>query len=153
MNEDTQRSALRELRSLLAQKAHFEVHPVDIEDARQRYTEEGFEFTTELQKFVETYGELTVTWTYSHGETEFTTSTERTMDAAHSTPRSARIYGQRIGQPVLIVGTAFSTEEAVLLAGNGEIFLAGDAGIQRVAKGFENAVQALVTGEWDKTFF
>ncbi|MER6050437.1 hypothetical protein ABT168_23830 [Streptomyces sp. NPDC001793] len=63
-----------------------------------------------------------------------------------------RVFGDRIGSPVLLVGTATDTREAVLPAGDGDVHPAGDAGIQRVAGGFGNAVRALVAGGWDKTF-
>jgi hypothetical protein len=56
-------------------------------------------------------------------------------------PLWPRIYGRRLGQPVLPIGIAFSTEEAVLLAENGDILFGGDAGMQRVANGFGAAIQ------------
>ncbi|MER7987649.1 SUKH-3 domain-containing protein [Streptomyces noursei] len=153
MSGNTERRGLEALRSSLEGRARFEVHPSDIEQARQRYEEEGFEFTAGLREFLETYGEFTVTWSYRFGETFLTTSVEETMDSAHSLPRSVGIFGKRIGSPVLLVGTATDTQEAVLLADDGDVYLAGDAGIQRVANGFDDAVRALVEGEWDKTFF
>ncbi|WP_376771249.1 SUKH-3 domain-containing protein [Streptomyces boluensis] len=67
--------------------------------------------------------------------------------------RSVRVYGRRLGLHVVPLGVAFSTEEAVLLAENGDIFFGGDAGMQRVAHGLDTAVEALVTDDWDKTFF
>ncbi|GAA2665577.1 SUKH-3 domain-containing protein [Streptomyces lunalinharesii] len=153
MSENTARPGLEELRDSLADRARFEIHPSDVEQARQRYEEEGFEFTAGLREFLQTYGEFTVTWSYRFGETFLTTSAEETMDSAHSLPRSIGIFGKRIGSPVLLVGTAFDTQEAVLLADDGDVYLAGDAGIQRVANGFGDAVRALVEGAWDKTFF
>jgi hypothetical protein len=59
---------------------------------------------------------------------------------------------ERLGFPVALVGTAFDTEEAVLLAEDGDILLYRDAGFQRVANGFDSAVRAVVTGDWDKTY-
>ncbi|WP_030670886.1 SUKH-3 domain-containing protein [Streptomyces rimosus] len=153
MSGEAERKEIEELRSSLAGRARFEVHPLDIEQARQRYTEEGFEFTSEVREFLEAYGEFTVTWSYRFGETFLTTSVEETMDSAHSLPRSVRIFGKRIGRPVLLAGTATDTQEAVLLADSGDVYLAGDAGIQHVATGFAHAVRALVTDDWDKTFF
>ncbi|AJC53683.1 MULTISPECIES: SUKH-3 domain-containing protein [Streptomyces] len=144
---------LEELRNALAGKARFEIHPLDIEEARRRYTEEGFEFTIALREFLEKYGEFTVTWSFRFGETFLTTSVAQTMDSAHSLPRSVRVFSTRIGRPVLLVGTATDTQEAVLLSDDGDVYLAGDAGIQRVANGFDNALRALVTGDWDKRFF
>ncbi|RXS83479.1 RHS repeat-associated core domain-containing protein, partial [Streptomyces sp. TM32] len=153
MNGNTERWELEALRNSLADRARFEIHPLDIAEARRRYEEEGFEFTAGIREFLETYGEFTVTWSYRFGETFLTTSVEETMDSAHSLPRSVSIFGKRIGRPVVLVGTATDTQEAVLLADNSDVYLAGDAGIQRVANGFGNAVRALVAGDWDKTFF
>ncbi|GGN36971.1 hypothetical protein GCM10012285_11300 [Streptomyces kronopolitis] len=153
MNGNTERRELEALRNSLADRARFEIHPLDIAEARRRYEEEGFEFTAGIREFLETYGEFTVTWSYRFSETFLTTSVEETMDSAHSLPRSVRIFGKRIGRPVVLVGTATDTQEAVLLADNSDVYLAGDAGIQRVASGFGNAVRALVAGDWDKTFF
>ncbi|AJP05222.1 hypothetical protein TU94_31170 [Streptomyces cyaneogriseus subsp. noncyanogenus] len=63
------------------------------------------------------------------------------------------VLAKRLGFPVALVGTAFDTAEAVLLAEDGDILLYGDAGFQRVANGFDSAVRAVVTGDWDKTYF
>jgi hypothetical protein len=153
MNDTAERPAIQELRDALSGAANFEVHPLDIEDACRQYAEDGYEVTPQLREFLENYGELTVTWQFRESEVEVTTSVERTLEATHATPRNARIFAKRLGRPVLLVGTAFETEECVLLADNGDILLAGDAGFQRIAGGFENAVRALVTGDWDKTFF
>lgn len=79
-----------------------------------------------------------------------TISVEAALDVFAPNIRS---YARRLGMPVLPVGTAFETDETVLVAGNGDVLLAGDAGMQRVANGFEEAVRALVSGEWDRTFF
>nr|WP_272920628.1 SUKH-3 domain-containing protein [Streptomyces sp. SID8367] len=102
---------------------------------------------------MEQYGEITVAWMWRQREQTLTTSVETTRESTHATPRTVRILGKRLGSPVLLVGTVFSTEEAVLLAENGDILTYGDAGFQRVGHGFEHAVRALVAGDWDKTFF
>ncbi|MGW1818647.1 hypothetical protein ACWCQM_34435 [Streptomyces sp. NPDC002125] len=68
-------------------------------------------------------------------------------------PAYVRSLEKRLGMSALPVDTALSTEEVVLLAGNGDIVLGGDAGLQRVAHGFEEAVRALISGDWDMTFF
>ncbi|WP_268977862.1 hypothetical protein [Streptomyces sp. GS7] len=39
-----------------------------------------------------------------------------------------------------------------MLADNSDVYRACDAGFQRVANGFDNAVRALVADDWDKTF-
>ncbi|KUL36072.1 hypothetical protein ADL22_25515 [Streptomyces sp. NRRL F-4489] len=153
MSGENARPGIEELRESLAGAARFETHPLDMERARRRYEEEGFAFTAGVREFLEAYGEFTVTWRYGFGETFLTTSVAETMDSAHSLPRSVGFFGRRIGPPVLLVGTATDTQEAVLLAGDGDVYLAGDAGIQRVANGFGNAVRSLVMGDWEKRFF
>lgn len=127
--------------------------PLDVEAAYRRYAADGYEVSTRLRDFLEEYGELTMVFTARPSTFELTTSVETTLESAHATPRSLRIFAQRLEQPVLLVGTAFETEESVLLARNGDVFLYGDAGFQRVANGFENAVRAFATGDWDRTFF
>ncbi|WP_457031089.1 SUKH-3 domain-containing protein [Kitasatospora sp. P5_F3] len=126
---------------------------MDLEDLCRQYTEDGYEITSRLREFLAAYGELSVAWPFRDSGVEITTSTERTLEGTHATPRNIRIYAQRLGQGVALVGVAFSTEDCVLLAENGDILLAGDAGLQRVGNSFESAVQALVTGNWDKTSF
>ncbi|MEU1229676.1 hypothetical protein [Streptomyces sp. NPDC005828] len=66
---------------------------------------------------------------------------------------NARYFEKRLGMSALPVGVAFETAEMVLLGENGGIVLGGDAGVQRVAHGFEEAVRALISGDWDMTFF
>ncbi|MGF2212081.1 hypothetical protein [Streptomyces albidoflavus] len=51
------------------------------------------------------------------------------------------------------VGSAFVTEEVVLIARGGDVFLAGDAGMQYVGNGFMQSMQTLVSGVWGKKFF
>ncbi|MEU5389455.1 MULTISPECIES: SUKH-3 domain-containing protein [Kitasatospora] len=144
------RPALEHLRSALTGVERFEVGPLDLDDACRQYTEEGYEVTPWLREFLTDYGELTVTWMHRDWEEELTTSVESAMDAPI---RNVRSYARRIGRPVLPIGAVFSTAEYLLLAEDGEVLFGGDAGIQRVAHGFEAAVRALVTGDWDKTFF
>ena len=150
MSGATGRPALERLRTALAGATRFEVGPLDVEDACRQYVEDGYEVTGQLRVFLANYAELTVVWKFRDWEEEVSTSVERALDAP---ARNVRIYAKRIGSPVLPVGAAFSTNEVLLLAENGDILLGGDAGIQRVAHDFEDAVHALVTGNWDKTFF
>lgn len=150
MNSNNERPTIQGLQERLAGGARIDAYPLDLEDACTRYVEAGYESTAQLREFLEQYGELTVTWLFRGNETYLKVSVEEGLDVP---ARNVRIYGKRLGQPVLPVGIATSTEEAVLLAENGDILFAGDAGMQRVANGFEAAIQALVTGEWDKTFF
>ncbi|MEY9992248.1 hypothetical protein ABIE67_004280 [Streptomyces sp. V4I8] len=100
-----------------------------------------------LREHLETYGELTVTWPFRTNETCLKAAAEEALDVP---PRNVHNYGRRLGRPVLPLGIAFSTEEAVLLAENGDLLFAGDAGMQRVANGFETALVALVTDDWDR---
>jgi hypothetical protein len=153
MTDTRERPALQELRDALSGTATFEFHSLDIESACRQYTEDGYDVTPQLREFLEHYGEITVTWMWRQREQQLTTSVETTLESAHATPRNVRVLSKRLDTPVLLVGTVFSTEECVLLAENGDVLFYGDAGFQRVANGFENAVRALVAGDWDKSFF
>ncbi|MFE0190912.1 SUKH-3 domain-containing protein [Streptomyces sp. NPDC058989] len=153
MNDTPERRALQELRDVLPESATFEVNHLDVEEACQRYTEDGYEVTGQLREFLERYGELALVLKFQNSEMELTTSVERTLASTHADPRNVRIFSKKLGQPVVLVGTAFVTEEAVLLAENDDILFFGDAGYQRIANGFENAIHALAAGDWDRTFF
>ncbi|MEU6844892.1 SUKH-3 domain-containing protein [Streptomyces sp. NPDC046716] len=153
MTDTRQRPALRTLRDDLAGTASLTLHELDVEQACGQYAEDGYEITSRLREFLERYGEITVTWLWRQREQTLTTSVGTTLESTHATPRNVRVLGKRLGSPVLLVGTVFSTEESVLLAENGDILFYGDAGFQRVGHGFEDAVRALVAGDWDKTFF
>ncbi|MFE1775541.1 SUKH-3 domain-containing protein [Streptomyces sp. NPDC059008] len=153
MNGTPERRALQELRDALPGSATIEANPLDVEEACQRYTEDGYEVTDQLREFLERYGELTLVLKFQTSEMELTTSVERTLRSTHATPRNVRIFSKELGQRVLLVGTAFVTEEAVLLAENDDVLFVGDAGYQRIANGFENAIRALAAGDWDRTFF
>ena len=150
MNSNHDRPAVRALRGRLAGAARIDAHPVDVEDACKQYAEAGYDVGAPLRQHLEIYGELTVTWHFRANETSLKVAVEEALDVSR---RNVRNYSRRLGQPVLPLGIAFSTEDAVLLADNGDIFFAGDAGMQRVANGFEAAIVALVTDDWDKTFF
>lgn len=125
---------------------------VDSESACRKYEAAGYAVTPWLLEFVNRYGEITVSWpaTYGGDDNELTTTVE---DALEAPIRNIRIYSKRLGRPLLPVGMVFMTEERVLLAENGEILFGGDAGLQKVANGFEETVQALLADDWDKTFF
>ncbi|CQR60349.1 SUKH-3 domain-containing protein [Streptomyces leeuwenhoekii] len=153
MNDSSDRRAIQEIRIALPETADLQVQPLDLDDACRRYTEDGYEVTAQLRQFLAVYGELTVAWTSGEWTHELTTSVERALESTHATPRTLAVLTKRLGFPVSLVGTAFDTEEAVLLAENGDILLYGDAGFQRVASGFGSAVRALVTGDWDKSYF
>lgn len=68
-------------------------------------------------------------------------------------PGNIRVFSQRVGRPLIPIGSAFETEEVVLIASDGDVFLAGDPGIQYVGNGFKQSMQAMISGNWDKTFF
>ncbi|MEV5508757.1 SUKH-3 domain-containing protein [Streptomyces orinoci] len=154
MNGTPERRAIQELRDALSGTvAELEIHPMDVTDACHKYAEEGYEVTDRLREFLERYGELTVTWHWRGVKQELTTSVERTLESTHAMPRTLEILAKRLGQPLLLVGTVFDTEDAVLLAENRDILFYSDAGFQRVAGGFGQAVLAVVTDAWDKTFF
>ena len=147
-------SRLREesLSRAFAGASRVECGPVDVEAARLAYREAGFDVTDGLVEFLGTYGETTVFWP-SHVTGDETSLTISVAEAAQAFAPNVRHYEKRPGMSALPVGVAFETEEMVLLAENGDIGLGGDAGVQRVAHGFEDAVRALISGHWDMTFF
>ncbi|MFE9137161.1 hypothetical protein [Streptomyces sp. NPDC007355] len=123
---------------------------MDVEAARLAYLEAGLDVTDALVAFLGTYGETTVFWP-SHvtgDETSLTISVEEATAAFN-----LRYYEKRLGMSALPVGIALSTEETVLLAENGDIVLGVEGLVQRVANGFEESVRALISGDWDMTFF
>ncbi len=142
-----------ELKEALSDAASVDFGEVDVEAALARYREAGYEVTDQLRNFLENYGELTVTWLSRVHQRVASLST--TVDSAMEVFPALvkRGYTERLGMPVLPVGLAFETEDAVLLAENGDILFGSDAGMQRVAGGFEEAVKALISGNWDRTFF
>ncbi|GAA0665954.1 hypothetical protein GCM10010193_16780 [Kitasatospora atroaurantiaca] len=153
MTDTHEREGVPALRAALAGAARIEVHPLDVEDACRQYAEDDYEVTDRLREFLAAWGELTVTWQFRERDVVLTTAVEPTLESAHATPRNLGIFARRLGQEVAIVGTAFVTEEAVLLAENGDILLVGDVGFQRVANGFDEAIRRLVAADYDRTFF
>ncbi|MEV5343537.1 SUKH-3 domain-containing protein [Streptomyces sp. NPDC052676] len=152
MSDEQSRAREESLIRAFAGASRVECGPVDVEAARLAYQEAGFDVTNELVEFLKTYGETTVFWP-SHvtgNETSLTISVE---EAAEAFAPNVRYFEKRLGMSALPVGIALSTEEMVLLAENGDIVLGGDAGVQRVAHGFEESVRALISGDWDMTFF
>jgi hypothetical protein len=140
------------LKQLVEPPARVHFGRVDVEDACRRYESDGYTVTSWLRDFIRQYSEITVLWPAKHGADDNELAT--TVDVALEAPiRNIRIYSKRLGRPVLPVGMAFVTEERVLLADNGDILFGGDAGLQMVANGFENAVRALLADDWDKSFF
>ncbi|MFG2330991.1 SUKH-3 domain-containing protein [Streptomyces sp. NPDC048604] len=152
MSDERSRAREESLGRAFAGASRVECGPMDIEGACLVYQEAGFDVTDELVAFLGKYGETTVFWP-SHvtgNETSLTISVE---EAAEAFAPNVRYFEKRLGMSALPVGIALSTEEMVLLAENGDIALGGDAGVQRVAHGFEEAVRALISGDWDMRFF
>ncbi|MFG2134948.1 SUKH-3 domain-containing protein [Streptomyces sp. NPDC048751] len=125
---------------------------VDVEAARLAYQDAGFDATDKLVAFLGKYGETTVFWP-SHVTGDETSLTISVGEATEAFAPNVRYFEKRLGMSAQPVGIALSTEEMVLLAENGDIVLGGDAGVQRVGHGFEEAVRALISGDWDMTFF
>ncbi len=125
---------------------------VDLKAARLTYEEAGFSVTDRLLEFLASYGETTVFWS-SHITGDESSLTISIEEAAQAYAPLVRSFEKRLGMSALPLGIALCTEEMVLLAENGDIILGGDAGVQRVAHGFEEAMRALITGDWDMTFF
>ncbi|WP_329111855.1 hypothetical protein [Streptomyces sp. NBC_01353] len=152
MSDEQSRAREESLGSAFAGALRVECGPADVEAARLSYQEAGFDVTDELVAFLEKYGETTVFWP-SHvtgNETSLTISVEEAVEAF---PAYVRSFEKRLGMSALPVGIALSTEEVVLLVENGDIVLGGDGGVQRIANGFEASVRALISGDWDMTFF
>ncbi|MFF4599830.1 SUKH-3 domain-containing protein [Amycolatopsis sp. NPDC001319] len=150
MSGVTGRPRMAALEEILENARDFEFGEVNVERARMRYRDEGYEVTSWLEEFIENYSELTVEWQVDPWPT--TALTTNVESALEEFPGNIRYYARRIGKLVLPVGAAFETDERILLAQDGEMLLAGDAGIQRVGFGFETFLRALLTGDWDKTF-
>ncbi|MDQ0795949.1 hypothetical protein QFZ58_004437 [Streptomyces sp. B1I3] len=146
------RSDRQVLRQALAAAGNAEVREVDVEAACVAYTQAGYEVTRKLREFLESYGEIVMGRT-APGTGEELVLTISVEEAMGVFPPNVRSYSRRLGMPVVPIGTALVTEENVLLAENGDIIFAGDAGMQRVGNGFAAAVQAFMSGTWDKTFF
>ncbi|WP_411148523.1 SUKH-3 domain-containing protein [Streptomyces sp. A30] len=114
------------------------------------YEEAGYPVGPELRSFLSEYRELSISWMYRGIEVEVIIDAE---EALSFYPGNIRIYSQKVRRPLVPVGSAFATEEVVLIAYDGDVFLAGDAGMQYVGNGFMKSMQALISDDWDKTFF
>ncbi|MEU9851812.1 SUKH-3 domain-containing protein [Streptomyces sp. NPDC047974] len=152
MSEEEIRAREEALRRAFVGASRVSCGFVDLEAARLTYQNAGFTVTEELMEFLRAYGETTVFWP-SHVTGDESSLTISVEEVAQATPPWVRSFEKRLGMSALPLGIALSTEEMVLLAENGDIILGGDAGVQRVAHGFEEAMRALITGDWDMTFF
>ncbi|MER6118604.1 SUKH-3 domain-containing protein [Streptomyces sp. NPDC001743] len=152
MSSATERPEREALKAMLAGVERVEFGEVDIEAAVAAYAEAGYEVTEHLREFLKSYGEIVVGWTSPRTGEEMvlTITVEEAMDVY---PPNVRSYSRRLGMQAVPIGIAMETEENVLLVENGDIVFAGDAGMQRVGNGFEEAVKAFVSSSWDKTFF
>ncbi|SNT64611.1 SUKH-3 immunity protein [Asanoa hainanensis] len=138
------------LQDALAGALSVGIGDLDLDSARRGFLAEGYDFPTWLAAFVARYSELKVVWRATRGGVnELDTSVVAALDATHG---NVRLFGQRLGKRVLPVGMVFETEEQLLLAANGEIWIGGDAGLQRVGPDFEVSVKSLINNDWDKTF-
>jgi hypothetical protein len=148
----SKRPRAEELQQALAGASSVELGDIDVEAACTAYRDAGYEVTEQLKGFLENYGELTVGWIsrLNGNEQSLTVSVEEALDVFSPNVKN---YSKRLGAPVLPIGIAYDTDVAVLLAANGDILFAGDAGMQRVANGLEETVKALISGDWDRTFF
>ncbi|MFD6278533.1 SUKH-3 domain-containing protein [Streptomyces sp. NPDC060209] len=152
MSSQTEQPEREALRALLTGVERVEFGEVDLEAAVAAYTKAGYEVTDHLREFLKNYGEIVVGWTSPRTGEEMVLSVtlEEAMDVY---PPNVRSYSRQLGMKAVPVGVAMETEENVLLVENGDIVFAGDAGMQRVGNGFEEAVKAFVSSTWDKTFF
>ncbi|MBU7596729.1 hypothetical protein JGS22_003510 [Streptomyces sp. P38-E01] len=137
----------------IASLGSLSVNPTSAPNIERWYAEDGFEMTEWLRSFLDSYEGLTIRYPFMNRVCSLSTTVKACLEAPHATPRSMRVYSKRIGIPVLPVGAAFETEDALLLARNGDFLFASDAGIQWFAHGFENSARALVTGDWDRKFY
>ncbi|MEV0470268.1 SUKH-3 domain-containing protein [Streptomyces prunicolor] len=124
--------------------------PASVDHVSGLYEEAGYDVGAELRGFFEEYREMSISWMYREMEVGVQISAEEALSIY---PGNIRVFSQRVGRPLVPVGSAFATEEAVLIAGDGDVFLAGDAGMQYVGNGFLQSMQALISETWDKTFF
>ncbi|MFF8956263.1 SUKH-3 domain-containing protein [Streptomyces sp. NPDC014894] len=150
MSDSAADKRLAELRETFPEALRLELGTASLDEVCERYEASGHPVGESLRGFLEKYRELTVTWLFRGTEVSFRIDVEEALDVY---PGNIKIYSKRVGRPLIPVGLAFDTEEAVLLAEDGDVFFAGDAGIQRVGQGFARSVRSLIADDWDKTFF
>ncbi|MFJ9006257.1 SUKH-3 domain-containing protein [Streptomyces canus] len=141
---------LEKLRDAFPDAARVSLGAASVDDISSLYEGAGYFVGPELRGFLSKYREISLTWLYRGIEVEVAISAE---EALSFYPGNIRIYSRKVGRPLIPVGSAFATEEVVLIADDGDVFLAGDAGMQRVGNGFVQSMRALISGDWDKTFF
>ncbi|WP_331745532.1 SUKH-3 domain-containing protein [Streptomyces mirabilis] len=143
-------SRRQKLRDAFPDATRVDLGSASINHVSRLYEEAGYDVGAELRGFLEEYREVSISWMYREMEVGVQINAE---EALSFYPGNIRIFSQRVGRPLVPVGSAFATEEVVLIAGDGDVFLAGDAGMQYVGNGFIQSMQALISETWDKTFF
>ncbi|MDK1475616.1 SUKH-3 domain-containing protein [Streptomyces sp. 549] len=138
------------LRQKFPDAVRVEVGSTPLRVVLSRYEAAGYPISEYLRAVMEDYHEVAIVWLFGDLEIALSVAVE---DAIEIYPGNVRIYSRRVGKPLTPLGLAFDTEEAVLLAEDEDVYLAGDAGMQYVGNGFVKSVRALISGEWDKTFF
>ncbi|MBT2452947.1 SUKH-3 domain-containing protein [Streptomyces sp. ISL-43] len=145
---DTSRQ--QRLRDAFPDATRVDLGSASIDHVSRLYEGAGYDVGAELRGFLEEYREFSISWMYREIEVGVQIDAE---EALSFYPGNIRIFSQRVGRPLIPVGSAFATEEVVLIATDGDVYLAGDAGMQYVGNGFMQSMQALISGTWDKTFF
>ncbi|MFI8343680.1 SUKH-3 domain-containing protein [Streptomyces sp. NPDC085639] len=150
MRIESERPNLDEIVEALSGASSVEYGDLDVETICNRYREAGYEVTPDLVAFLESYRELTISWLYlGRSETGLEISVESALDVH---PANVRYYAKVAGKGMVPVGMAFDTEDTVLLSVDGEIFIGGDGGLQRVGHGFIPSMTALVADNWNKAY-
>ncbi|MFF3566103.1 SUKH-3 domain-containing protein [Streptomyces sp. NPDC002574] len=138
------------LREMFPGATRVDVGEASVDYVARLYEASGYVVGPQLREFLSEYRELSVSWMYNGMEVGVTIGVE---EALSFYPGNVRIDSRKVQRPLVPVGSAFDTEEMVLIANDGDVFLAGDAGMQYVGNGFAQSMRALISGEWDKTFF
>ncbi|MBB3733256.1 hypothetical protein [Nonomuraea dietziae] len=127
-------------------------YEADVEEVVTAHVEKGGTDGPVLREFVFRYANMRFIYPggYVRMEVEVTTDVTAALHFYRAWVVEAE---RRVDVGLWPIGEAFDTAEAVLLGEDGVVYLFGDAGMQRVTRGFPESMLALVTGEWDKTFF
>ncbi|WP_407841434.1 SUKH-3 domain-containing protein [Streptomyces sp. DSM 116496] len=150
MNGFNDTSRQQRLRDAFPDATRVDLGSASIDQVSRLYEAAGYDIGNELRGFLEEYREVSISWIYHEMEVGVQIDAE---EALSFYPGNIRIFSRRVGRPLIPVGSAFATEEVVLIASDGDVFLAGDAGMQYVGNGFMQSMQAMIAGTWDKTFF
>ncbi|MCS0600215.1 SUKH-3 domain-containing protein [Streptomyces sp. LP11] len=143
-------SRQQRLRDTFPDASLLDLGSASVDHVSRLYEEAGYDVGVELRKFLEEYRELSISWRYREMEVSVRIDAE---EALSFYPGNVRVFSRKVGRPLVPIGSAFATEEVVLIASDGDVFIAGDAGMQYVGNGFVQSMRALISGTWDKTFF